>query len=62
VVPSYVDQAIQNVVDQSAGDVTVGPKIELGSCAWWDMHSTDFTPAGATGVASLYATYYKTHP
>ncbi|HEX3695984.1 MAG TPA: hypothetical protein VH374_11395 [Polyangia bacterium] len=60
VVPPYIDQAIQNVADQSGGDVTVGPKIEVGSCTWWDAHGTDFTSTGAAGVGALYGAYYKT--
>jgi hypothetical protein len=60
VVPPYVDAAIQQVADASGGLVTVGPKIELGSCSWW-AGGTDLTGAGNTGAGQLLATYYQTH-
>jgi hypothetical protein len=60
IVPAYVDQAIQTVVDASGGLVTVGPKIELASCDWW-AGGTDLTGAGNTGAGQLLAEYYQTH-
>jgi hypothetical protein len=60
VVPAYVDDAIQQVADASGGLVTVGPKIELTTCAWW-AGGTDLTGAGNTGAGQLLATYYQTH-
>jgi hypothetical protein len=60
VVAPYVDQAIQMVADASGGLVTVGPKIELTSCAWW-AGGTDLTGAGNTGVGQLLSAYYQTH-
>jgi hypothetical protein len=60
VVPAYVDAAIQQVADASGGLVTVGPKIELGSCSWW-AGGTDLTGAGNTGAGQLLAAYYQTH-
>jgi len=61
VVPAYVDQAIQAVADQSAGLVTVGPKIEVKDCTWWGG-GTDLTGAGNAGVGQLVADYYSAHP
>jgi hypothetical protein len=60
IVPAYVDQAIQMVADGSGGLVTVGPKIEVGSCSWW-MMTTSLTPAGATGAGQLVSAYYQAH-
>ncbi len=61
VVPAYVDQAIQAVADQSAGLVTVGPKIAVKDCKWW-AGGTDLTGAGNAGVGQLVADYYSAHP
>lgn len=61
VVAPYVDAAIQIVADASGGLVTVGPKIEVGSCSWWVGNSHDLTSAGNTGAGQLLATYYQTH-
>jgi hypothetical protein len=61
VVPAYVDDAIQNVADQSGGLVTVGPKIEVADCKWW-VGGTDLTGEGNAGVGQRYAEYYKAHP
>jgi hypothetical protein len=61
-VPSYVDQAIQQVADGSGGLVTVGPKLEVGDCSWWAGEGTDdLTGAGNTGAGQLLAAYYQTH-
>jgi hypothetical protein len=60
VVPAYVDQAIQNVADASSGLVTVGPKAEVQSCAWFAAMD-DLTAAGYAGIGKLYADYYNTH-
>jgi hypothetical protein len=61
VVAPYVDAAIQQVADASGGLVTVGPKIEVGSCSWWAGNSHDLTGAGNTGAGQLLAQYYQTH-
>jgi hypothetical protein len=61
-VAPYVDDAIQEVADNSGGLVTVGPKIEVGSCDWWAGEGTDdLTGAGDTGAGQLLAAYYQTH-
>jgi len=61
VVPTYVDDAIKNVAEQSGGLVTVGPKIEVADCKWW-VGGTDLTGEGNTGVGQRYADYYKANP
>jgi hypothetical protein len=60
-VPAFVDQAIQNVADQSNGLVTVGPKIAAADCSWF-AGMDDLTGAGNTAAGQAYATYYSAHP
>ena len=61
VVQPYVDQAIKAVADQSAGIVTVGPKIAVPDCAAWQGATTNLTSAASMAVGPLYFNYYKDH-
>ncbi len=64
VVAPTVDQAIQNVADQSGGLVVVGPKYYVPDCAtsYSFPNDTDFTKSADTFIAQTLAAYYKAHP